>query len=100
VEWLNLVTGAERDVESLLHSGERMFNLKRVINLSLGLDPASDSLPDRFLTRKRKQGPAADHLPQMKEMLEEYYRLRGWETSGKIGAKKLKELGLESLASD
>ena len=96
VEWLNLVTGAERDVESLLHSGERIFNLKRMINLSLGLDPASDSLPDRFLTRKRQQGPAADHLPQMKEMLEEYYRLRGWEPDGKITAEKLEELEMKN----
>jgi aldehyde:ferredoxin oxidoreductase len=95
--WFNLATGMERDFESLMYSGEKMFNLKHLINLKLGLDPAFDSLPERFITVKRKQGPAANHLPPIKEMVDDYYRLRGWEASGKIKAKKLKTLGLEEL---
>jgi len=81
----------------LMRSGEKMFNLKHMINLKLGLDPASDTVPDRFITTKRKQGTAAEHLPQIKEMVEDYYRLRGWEESGKIKKEKLDELGLEEL---
>jgi len=95
--WFNLATGIEKDFESLMHSGEKMFNLRRLINLKLGLDPASDSLPERLITVKRKKGPAADHLPPIKDMLADYYRIRGWETSGKVKAKKLEELGLKEL---
>jgi aldehyde:ferredoxin oxidoreductase len=90
----------EKDFESLMLSGERMFNLKHLISLNLGLDSALDSLPERFITVTRKQGPAADHLPPMREMVEDYYRHRGWKASGKIEAKKLEELGLENFSSD
>lgn len=96
-EWFNLATGLDRDFKSLLHSGEKIFNLKHLINLKRGFDPASDTLPDRFTTATRKQGPASEHLPQIKEMVEDYYHQRGWETSGKIKAEKLAELGLADL---
>jgi len=74
-----------------------MFNLKHLINLNRGFDPASDTLPERFTTLKRKQGAAAEHIPQIEEMLEDYYRQRGWEASGKIKAEKLEELRLSEL---
>jgi len=96
-EWFKLATGMGKDFRSLMRSGEKMFNLKHMINLKLGLDPASDSVPERFITVKRKQGSASEHLPQIKEMVEDYYRLRGWEESGKVEAEKLKELELEEL---
>lgn len=96
-EWFKLATGMEKDFQSLMRSGERMFNLKRLINLKFGLDPASDTLPARLITRERRQGRAANHLPPIKEMVEDYYRLRGWETSGKIKKEKLEQLGLEEL---
>jgi aldehyde:ferredoxin oxidoreductase len=96
-EWFNLATGLDRDFKSLLHSGEKIFNLKHLINLKRGYDPASDTLPDRFTTAKRKQGPASEHLPQIKQMVEDYYHHRGWEASGKIKAEKLAELGLADL---
>jgi len=96
-EWFNLATGMERDFDSLMFSGEKMFNLKHLINLNRALDSATDSLPERFITVKRKKGPASEHLPQIKEMVEDYYRLRGWEASGKIETKKLEELGLEEF---
>ncbi|MBI5376420.1 MAG: aldehyde ferredoxin oxidoreductase family protein [Candidatus Schekmanbacteria bacterium] len=83
-EWFNLVTGADASFESLMSCGERMFNLKHEINTKLGLTPDLDTLPERLLTLKRGQGPAADHLPQMKEMIEEYYRIRGWGASGNM----------------
>jgi aldehyde:ferredoxin oxidoreductase len=96
-EWFNLATGMDKDFQSLMLSGERMFNLKHQINLKRGLDPASDTLPPRFFSQKRGQGSAAGHLPPIKEMVKDYYRIRGWEASGKIKAGKLKALGLEEL---
>jgi aldehyde:ferredoxin oxidoreductase len=96
-EWFNLATGLDRDFNSLLHSGEKMFNLKHLINLRRGFDPASDTLPDRFTSTKRKQGAPSEHLPQIKEMVKDYYHQRGWEASGKIKEEKLTELGLREL---
>ena len=74
-----------------------MFNLKHLINLKRGFDPASDTLPDRFTSTKRKQGAPSEHLPQIKEMVEDYYHHRGWEANGKIRKEKLEELGLRDL---
>lgn len=96
-EWFNLATGLDKDFKSLLHAGEKMFNLKRLINLKLGLEASSDNLPERFTNVKRKQGAAAEHLPQINEMIKDYYYHRGWEAGGKIKAEKLRELGLEEL---
>lgn len=95
IEWFNLATGMERDFASLMLAGERIFNLKHLINLTRGLDPISDTLHERFITLRRQPGPLADHLPPMKEMVSEYYRIRGWEADGKIKLKKLEELGLK-----
>jgi aldehyde:ferredoxin oxidoreductase len=95
--WFNLATGIEKDFESLMISGERMSNLRRLINLKLGLDPASDTLHERLITVKREKCPAADHLPPIKEMVVDYYHVRGWDADGKIKAKKLEELGLQEL---
>jgi aldehyde:ferredoxin oxidoreductase len=33
-------------------------------------------------------------------MLDDYYRLRGWDNNGIPGRKKLTELGLESVADE
>lgn len=96
-EWFNLATGLDRDFKALLHSGEKMFNLKHLINLKRGFDPASDTLPDRFTSTKRKQGAPSEHLPQIKEMVEDYYHHRGWEANGKIKKEKLAELGLRDI---
>jgi aldehyde:ferredoxin oxidoreductase len=96
-QWFNLATGIEKDFKSLMLSGEKMFNLRRLINLKLGLDPASDTLHERLITVKRKQGPAADHLPPIREMVEDYYRVRGWGDGWKIEAEKLEALGLVEL---
>jgi aldehyde:ferredoxin oxidoreductase len=34
------------------------------------------------------------------EMLDDYYRLRGWDRNGVPTREKLKELGLEDVAKD
>ena len=88
--WFNCTTGMDTDFDSLLQSGERSFNLRRLINLKLGLTPDLDTLPQRLSAHKRKVGPAADHLPPIKEMIADYYRVRGWDAKGKIEEKKLK----------
>jgi aldehyde:ferredoxin oxidoreductase len=40
------------------------------------------------------EGPAKGHVVELKEMKEEYYKLRGW-INGVPTAEKLKELEIE-----
>lgn len=96
-EWFNMATGMDRDFESLMHSGEKIFNLKHLINLKCGYDPSTDTLHERFTTLKRKPGPLADHLPQIKPMVIDFYRVRGWESDGTIKDETLERLGLGEL---
>ncbi|MGA9350374.1 MAG: aldehyde ferredoxin oxidoreductase family protein [Anaerolineae bacterium] len=94
VEWLNLAMGWDWDSDDLIRAGERIFNLKRMINVRLGITGADDTLPRRLLTHARPTGSAAGVLPDLESMLEEYYQLRGWTVEGVPTDEKLRELGL------
>jgi len=87
-------TGWEWTADDVSRVGERLFNLKRLINLRLGVTRADDALPRRFLTEPRPSGTAAGVLPDLEHMLPMYYELRGWDAEGKPTQGRLGELGL------
>ncbi len=93
-EWLSLVTGMEWNVEDLLLCGERIFNQKRLFNNQCGISRKDDTLPERILKQVRRSGGAADNLPPLDEMLDEYYNYRGWDANGIPLPFKLRELDL------
>lgn len=91
-------TGFDYSVEEILACGERIWNLERLFNLREGLDPESeDTLPKRLLEEPIPEGPAKGKVSRLKEMLPEYYELRGWDTRGLPTKEKLGELDLEEL---
>jgi len=94
VEWLNQVTGWNLTPAELLTIGERLHNLKRMYNVRLGINRKDDILPPRLLHLARNDGMAAGVLPELDKMLEEYYRLRGWDENGIPRKEKLKQLNL------
>ncbi len=93
--WVSAVTGWDFDREELFTTGERIFNLKRIINVKMGISRKDDTLPPRLLTHDRKQGAAAGSLPHLGKMLAEYYQLRGWSDEGIPGREIMAELGLD-----
>jgi aldehyde:ferredoxin oxidoreductase len=98
VEAVRCVTGWESfDRRRFFETGERIFNLKRLYNNRLGVTARDDRLPRRFLY-ERKGGGTKDHLPPLEEMLEEYYRFRGWSADGVPNAEKLRQLGIAEYA--
>jgi aldehyde:ferredoxin oxidoreductase len=97
-EWLNCVTGWNMDLDELMKAGERLFNLKRVFNVRRGISRKDDVLPMRFCTLKRGgKSIAANNLPHLGAMLNEYYLHRGWSEEGIPSREKLSELELEEL---
>ena len=58
--------------------GERCWNLKRVINHSLGLTGENDRLPLPLL-KPLPDGGSQGYVIPFDEMLEEYYRVREWD---------------------
>lgn len=93
-ELVNSALGWEWAVDDVLTTGRRLFQLKRLINLKLGVTPADDTLPKRLLTEARPTGEAAGVVPDLDRMMPVYYRLRGWDAEGRPGPERLAQLGL------
>ncbi|MBI4334834.1 MAG: aldehyde ferredoxin oxidoreductase family protein [Chloroflexi bacterium] len=95
-EFLRYATGWDVSLAESLKIGERVFNLQRMINVRRGLSRKDDMLPPRIMVHKRGgKSDAANHLPPLGEMLNEYYSYRGWSEEGVPTREKLAELDLD-----
>ncbi len=93
-ELVGKAMGWDLTAEELLQTGERLFNLKRLINNRLGVTREDDTLPVRLLTRPRPSGGAQGNLPDLETMLAEYYQARGWGADGRPLPERLRAIGL------
>jgi aldehyde:ferredoxin oxidoreductase len=91
---LAAATGAGAD---LVRVGERIWNLERLYNLREGFSREHDTLPDRLLEEPIPEGPSKGWVSHLPEMLDEYYRFRGWDEDGVPTKGRLEELGLAGL---
>jgi aldehyde:ferredoxin oxidoreductase len=80
--------------EDVLTMGDKLFQLKRLINLRLAITAADDVLPERLVTEPRPSGHAEGILPDMELMLPVYYELRAWDENGVPRRERLEKLGL------
>lgn len=98
---LEAATGMEMGVERLKRIGERIYNLQRCYNARHGITRADDRLPRRFSEEPSPSGNAKGETIQLAAMLDEYYRLRGWDRqTGWPTKEKLQELGLEDAIEE
>jgi aldehyde:ferredoxin oxidoreductase len=85
-ELWQLVTAATgfdyRTVADLELVGERISTLARVFNVRAGFARQHDTLPARNLEQPLKGGPADGHVVELAPMLDEYYRIMGWDENG------------------
>ena len=92
------VAGVEVRGSDLLAAGERVLHLERLLNISFGLTPADDQLPERFVGTPVPSGPnrglRADHAAAA---VTAYYRVMGWTDQGVPGPEVLRSSGLDSL---
>lgn len=93
-QWVRLALGWDLSPDDLLKTGERIFNLKRLINVRLGVTAQDDTLPRRLLEVARDSGGAEGVLPDQSLLLKEYYEERGWDAGGVPTPERLKSLGL------
>ena len=78
--------------------GERIFNLQRMFNVMAGFTRQDDRLPERFHKETLPEGPAKQikmGKDKFERVLDEYYRLRGWDSEGRPTVERLAELGIE-----
>jgi aldehyde:ferredoxin oxidoreductase len=93
-EIVNAGTQFDYTSESLLETGERIYNLERQFNLEAGISPAEDKLPARF-DDPLPDGPQKGISTKYREILPEYYEVRGWQEDGWISDQKLKEMKIK-----
>ncbi len=88
------ITGLELSRKDLLRAGERIHMLERWMNTREGIRRRDDTLPRRFLDESRAGDPKGQAVA-LASMLDDYYRLRGYDANGVPGARTLEKLGLE-----
>ncbi|MGQ9502220.1 MAG: aldehyde ferredoxin oxidoreductase family protein [Anaerolineae bacterium] len=91
---VNSAMGWSWTPQDVLTIGERLFQLKRLINVRLGITASDDTLPPRLLREARPDGGAANVLPDLTTMLRTYYELRDWDEQGIPRHRRLEQLGI------
>ncbi len=99
IDGLRMAAGLEYDVREYLRTGERIWNLVRVFNIrEAGISRPDDTLPPRALEEPLPMPDgrmARMDRALLDRMIDEYYRLRGWDEQGRPTPEKLEELGLD-----
>jgi len=96
-EALLYITGWDITKQELIEIGERIYTLERLINVSLGIDRKSDILPYRVMNEPIPDGPSKGWVctnDDLQKMLDEYYKLRGWDENGIPTKETLQRLKL------
>jgi aldehyde:ferredoxin oxidoreductase len=100
VNLVNAACGYNWTPNDLMKCGERGWNLKRIINIRMGLTAANDKLP-KALLEPYKEGGSAGFVPDLPAMLDAYYEARGWDKeTGKPSKEKLAELRLKNAVEE
>ncbi len=81
VDAVNAITGRSYTIEDWVSIGENLFNLKRKYNIKCGITKKDDSIGTRFSIPIPKGGTKGN-IPPLKDMLEKYYNIRGWDSEG------------------
>jgi aldehyde:ferredoxin oxidoreductase len=80
-----LSTGLTLEVKDLKTIGERIYTLERMMLIKDGISRRDDTLPKRYFSESVPEGPARGEVisPEaFDKMLNEYYRLHGWDQNG------------------
>ena len=93
---MNAATGRGYTMDELVRAGERTLNAERMFLVRAGFSRKDDSLPRRLIEEPFSEGPAGGKVVHLDEMLDEYYRERGWSPDGIPTESKLKELDLST----
>ncbi|MFW9970180.1 MAG: aldehyde ferredoxin oxidoreductase family protein [Candidatus Odinarchaeota archaeon] len=91
---INAATGFNYDTKSILQVGERINNLKRLINCKLGITRADDKIPG-LLKQELQSGKTVHVKLELEENLKTYYKIREWDwETGKPTKEILKKLNI------
>jgi aldehyde:ferredoxin oxidoreductase len=101
IDFVNAVTGSDWSKNDFFETGERIFNLEKIMNYREGFTAEDDVLPERFfkepLTVGEKKG-AVLVRKEWEQKMNDYYAERGWDIkTSKPKDETLKKLKLDFL---
>lgn len=82
-EMIHALTGFDGDKATLQNNAKAVTNIVRQFNLREGLQPEDDRLP-KGLYRELKNTVNPLTEEELEQMLQDYYRLRGWNSKGEL----------------
>lgn len=88
---LTAIMGIKIRMGEMRDFGERGFNLERLTNLRLGMTHEDDTLPKRLTDVPQDQRKPQSRVP-LDKMKPVYYKIRGWDATGKPTEQKLRQL--------
>ena len=94
---ISAVTGWNYTDADVRQAGERICTLKKLFNVREHWQPADDWLPPRLLREPLSSGVVrgvALDPGELREMIQGYYRARGWDDTGFVPAGKVAALGI------
>ncbi len=98
---LNKITGWDVSYEELMEVGERSLNLMRLYNYKIkGWDVKDDRFTGKLAYEEGEVGIYKGKIVPWDEILQEYYKLRGWTPRGLPTKEKLIELKMDNVLSN
>ena len=97
-KWIKGLTGWNLTSADLMEVGDRLYNLKRVYNILMGISSDKDTVAPRILEILRPGKSINEGEKLFFDMRREYYEFRGWDEKGIPKKEKLIALGLEEAA--
>lgn len=95
--WILLCTDLSLTPKELRAAGERIYTLERTMLVKEGFSRKDDTLPRRYFEEPVQEGPARGSVidaDAFQGMLDQYYRLHGWDRNGVPRRRTLLKLGL------
>ena len=95
-----LASGMEYSSSQLMEIGERIYTLERMFNNREGFSRKDDILPERYFKEvtpiglPRVRGLNIDR-EKFEQLLDDYYKLHGWDNNGVPTENSLQKLGIE-----
>ncbi|MHA1196088.1 MAG: aldehyde ferredoxin oxidoreductase C-terminal domain-containing protein, partial [Promethearchaeota archaeon] len=97
MDLINTATGLSFNLGEFKILGERIYMMKRLFNLKMGVKPEDDRLP-KILLNPVNEGGSAGKTPNFEQLKKAYYEFRTCDMeTGYPSKEKLKQLGLDKL---
>jgi aldehyde:ferredoxin oxidoreductase len=100
---IEYVTGLSVTPGEIRRIGERIYTLERMLLVRDGMSRRDDTLPKRYFDEPIPEGPAkgeAISRDKFQNMLDEYYRLHGWDKNGVPKKNTLERLELTHFTTE